>query len=257
MDSVQIDKLFAQTLAGNYDDHSAWEAVSALQRLRSHEVCSRAIEWCSSDQPLKRARGADVLGQLGNTMESSLVEFSEERFSVIASLTQCEKDPLPLCSALSALGHIRNPRAVPLIKEHHANSNPEVRLAVAMALGSFANESVSVETLLILMQDRDGNVRDWATFGLGTSCRLDSDQIRAALFHQLTDSDADVRGEALVGLAKRHDNRVLPALIHELEQTEVSDHAFEAAETLLDDSLNDSDRNPKEYIEAIKYHFSL
>ena len=62
------------------------------------------------------------------------------------------------------LGHLDDRRAVPLIAQFRSHSNAETRFAVACALGSFANEPLSVETLLILMTDDDdvrglGNIR--------------------------------------------------------------------------------------------------
>jgi hypothetical protein len=52
-------------------------------------------------------------------------------------------------------------------------------------------------------------------------------------------------------------NPALPALIAELHQPEISDRAFEAAETFLGDSFQGSDRNPSGYVVAIKQRFTL
>lgn len=54
-----------------------------------------------------------------------------------------------------------------------------------------------------LTQDTDEDVRDWATFGLGVFGQLDSPEIREALVTRLSDTNADVRAEALAGLAAR------------------------------------------------------
>jgi hypothetical protein len=56
-----IDELFAQTLKGDPDDESAWEAVNALRRIGTREVFNRAAAWCKSANPMERARGASVL----------------------------------------------------------------------------------------------------------------------------------------------------------------------------------------------------
>jgi HEAT repeat protein len=182
MDLQQMDRLFAQTLTGDYDDESPWNAVRALHGIGSREVFHRAVHWCSSDNPLKRARGADVLAQLGTTSENPGNKFPEESFSIVSDLLKREKDPLPLLSAVHALGHIGNPRTVPSLIEYRLHPSADVRLAVAFALGNFANDPRTVDTLLALMQDVDEDVRDWATFGLGVQGELDSDQIRDGLF---------------------------------------------------------------------------
>jgi HEAT repeat protein len=257
MDLKQMDGLFAQTLTGDYDDASPWEAVRTLHLIGDREVCARAVEWCRSDDSLRRARGADILAQLGRAVDHPNNNFPEECFSVVSSLVQREKSVLPLLSAVHALGHIGNPPAIPLVIEHRLHSSADVRFAVACALGNFANNPRAVDTLLALMQDVDEDVRDWATFGLGVQGDLDSDQIRDGLFDRLTDPDGNVRGESLLGLAKRQDQRALPALIAELNQPEISDRAFEAAETFVGDSLEGSDRSPSGYVAALKQRFSL
>src|SRR5262245_52898025 len=177
MDS-EVDELFARTLTGNYDDEAPWKAVHTLRRLGSRAVFSRAAEWCLADDPVKRARGADVLAQIGRTAQNPSNNFSDESFSIISALVQLEKDPLPLSAALHALGHIRNPLAIPLLVPHHLHPDVDVRFAVACALGNFADDSQAANSLLVLMRDVDEDVRDWATFGLAVLGDLDSQEIR-------------------------------------------------------------------------------
>jgi HEAT repeat protein len=255
MTPEQISEIFAQTLAGDYNDDLPWQAVRTLQTAGSREVFERAADWCYSEEPLKRARGFDILAQIGKTVEHPQNKFSEECFSVVSTAVRQEKDLLPLCSGVHALGQIRNALALPLLTEHHLNPSSKVRLAVAFALGNFANDERSVGALLALMQDDDDDVRDWATFGLGVQAKLDSQEIRDGLASRLTDTDRNVRGEALYGLAKRQDARALATLVAELNQAEPSDRAFEAAEAFLD--FNGPRRSSDEYIAALKRRFSL
>lgn len=79
---------------------------------------------------------------------------------------QREREFQPLQSAISAFGHLDDPRAVPLLAAFHIDSRTEIRFAVACALGSFPNDTLSVKTLLTLMEDVDSDVRDWATLEL-------------------------------------------------------------------------------------------
>jgi HEAT repeat protein len=256
MEPEQIDKLFAQTLTGDFDDKAPWEGVRALRDVGSREVFDRAAEWCNSDNPLKRARG-DILAQLGNTAENPTGSFQEERFSVVSQLAKLEKESLPLLSAVHALGHIGNPLAIPVITEHRLNPSADVRVAVACALGNFANDPHAADAHLALMQDADEDVRDWATFGLGVQGDLDSGEIRDALCERLTDLNRDVREEALAGLGKRKDRRALPVLISELNQPEVSNAVLEAAQSFLSENEPRADRSPGDYVAALKKKFSL
>lgn len=104
MNSMDIDALFAQTLRGDYDADLPWEAVRSLSTLGSREVFNRAAAWCGSPNPLERARGADVLAQLGRTAEKPDIAYAEDSFPVVSTLALSESDPRPLSSAIHALG---------------------------------------------------------------------------------------------------------------------------------------------------------
>jgi hypothetical protein len=257
MTQEEIGELFARTLSGGYDDDAPWEAVSALRRIGTREIFVQAAEWCDSENPLLRARGADVLSQLGKTSEHQCNSFPEESYSVASTLLQREKELLPLNSAIAALGHIDNPEAVPLIAEQCNHSSPKIRFTVACALGNFPNHPVAVETLLILMQDADDDVRDWATFGLGVLGNSDSSEIRDALFLRVSDANQDVREEAIVGLSKRIDPRVLPSLTEALEQPTTTDRIREAAHLMLKMDKDRTDWSGRDYVAALRRQFSF
>jgi HEAT repeats len=229
----EIDQVFAQTLMGDYDDDASGEAVRKLHLTGGREVYAHAAEWCTSDNPLKRARGAyNILGQLGRTIDHGH-DFPEECFLAISDLLQREKESLPLLSAIHSLGHIGSVLAVPMIVEHRFHVNADVRFAVACALASFANDKRAAAALLTLTQDSDEDVRDWATFGLGILGELDSEESREALWQRMGDPNRNVREESLAGLSKRQDQRALPKLISESKQPEISDCVIAAAESFL------------------------
>lgn len=257
MDFEQIDEIFAQALTGDYEDEAPWNAVRKLQDIGTREILERASTWATSDDSLKRARCADILGQLGSTAERPGNKFPGECFSIVAPLVQREKVPLPLISAIQALGHIRDSLAVPIVIEHRLHSDPNVRFAVACTLGSFADDPRVVAPLLELMQDADDDVRDWATFGLGVQGKLNTQEIRDALCQRIDDSDVDVREEALMGLSKRKDQRALLTILAELNKPEVSYRVIEAADAFLNDQEQGQDRSPGDYVTALKRQYSL
>ena len=78
-------------------------------------VLEKAVEWCRSDNPLKRVRGASVLAQLGKTVEHPSNTFPEESFAAVVHLVENEKEPEPIASGIHALGHLANPKGIPLI----------------------------------------------------------------------------------------------------------------------------------------------
>lgn len=255
MSPEDIDDLFARTLRGDYGDDAPWEAVQSLRRIGTREVFDRAANWVESADLLKRARGLDVLAQLGKTAEHRANNFPQECYELVSRTLKQEQEFLPLQSAIYALGHLDDPRAVPLLAQFHTHQRPEVRFAVACALGSFPNDAVSVKTLLELMEDVDSDVRDWATFGVGVQGDQDSVEIRESLCCRLNDSDVDASEEAVVGLAKRRDLRVFPKLFDLLNQESISSRAVEAACLLL--GLNDEPEgwSGQEYVNALRQRF--
>jgi HEAT repeat protein len=253
----EIDELFAQALSGDYDDESSWEAILALRRIGTRDVFEKAARWCQSSNVLARARGADVLAQLGKTADHPSNSFPEDSYLIVSGLVQRETNALPLKAAIAALGHLENPRAVPLIANFAKHPDPGVRFDVAFALGSFPNDPESVAALLQLMHDADEDIRDWATFGLGVLGNADSAEIREALVRGLSDSSEDVREEAMLGLASRKDDRVLSALLSALQSTTISDKVIEAAYLMLGMEKEHEGWKHTDYAAALRERFSL
>lgn len=257
MTTHEMDELFARTLFGNYDDEEPWEAVKTLRRIGTRGVFEKAAAWCRSENPLARARGADILAQLGKIAGKSANSFPDESYSAVVDMVQHETEFQPLSSAIFALGHLDNPLAVPLIVGFASHANTDIRYAVACALGSFPNDPLSVATLLKLVDDADEDIRDWATFALGNLGDADSSEIRDALVQRLDDSMADVREEALVALGKRKDPRVLPALFAALQKPEICELEIEAAYLMLGMEKDRKEWTGADYATALRERFSV
>ena len=73
---------------------------------------------------------------------------------------------------------------------------------------------------------------------------------------RLHDEDVDTREEALVGLAKRHDTRILPQLIHELEHPTISYRVVEAAYTILGFNKDQEEWSGQDYARLLRERFS-
>lgn len=111
-----------------------------------------------------------------------------------------------------------------------------MRFSVVHGLGGH-NDPSAINGLIRLTQDEDPEVRNWTAFELGTISDANSPEIRNALVSMLNDECDEARGEALVGLAKRHDHRVLAPLIRELEGEFYGSWCMEAAQLLGDPQL--------------------
>jgi HEAT repeat protein len=250
-----IQKLFARTLEGGYDDDDPWDAIQALRTLGTREVFEVAASWCESDAPLMRTRGADVIAQLGKSVEHPSNSFPVESFKAISRMVETERDVRALASALFALGHLGNVAAVPHIASRAAHGDAGVRYAVAFALGCYPNEPKTIEVLTTLTSDAEGSIRDWAIFGVGVLGDADTAAVRDALAARLFDTDGDAREEALVGLAKRHDERALPCLVELLRQPDPSDRVLESASLMLDMS-DQPEARASDYLQELERRFS-
>ncbi len=199
----------------------------------SPEIFERAKACCRSDDPLKRARAADILCQLQcRSVPEPEFLFRDESFVLLTKMLEKEQDPVALDSIIHGLGHLYNELAIPLIARYQDHPVSRVRFAVTFALGCFPEDSRSIEGLLKLTSDPEADIRDWAVFAIGFA-DADSPEIRETLLRCLNDEDEDVREEAAVGLGKRRDRRLIPVLLTTLEDADIKVRVAEAAAALL------------------------
>jgi len=222
-ESVALERVEALGLEDTArESEERWALVSELHRRGTSTVYEAATRWCSSPRFLLRCLGADVLGQLGF---GEGYPFAERSTVTLIDLLN-DPDPAVIDSALVALGHLKSGdlHAVCALAGHAA---PSVRHSVAFCLGG-RNDDLAIQTLQRLSRDDDAGVRDWATFGLGALSNVDTPELRQALVERLHDGDAQVRGEAMCGLARRKDMRAAHAIIDELARQDGSELAIEA-----------------------------
>ncbi|MDT5034886.1 MAG: hypothetical protein QOE03_71 [Micromonosporaceae bacterium] len=133
----------------------------------------------------------DLIDLAGNALE-----FCDDLADAVAWCTE----PAALATVLSLVDH----------------PEPAVRRAVAQVAARLTvapRPAEVVRTLIVLSADPDPDVRDSACYALGSRLsEVDTDALRDALAARLHDTHRETRGEALLGLARRHDARVLPVL---------------------------------------------
>lgn len=197
-------------------------------------VFAQALAWSESQSADFRRAAADLLAQahFGNP------DFEEPAGVVLVRMLGRERHPETLHSLAIALGHNGHPGRIPLLVNLRSHEDDGVRYAVAYGLAG-CNEPDAVAALIELSRDADTDVRDWATFALGSQTDLDNEAIRQALWARVDDTDAETKGEALVGLARRNDPRVGPMLQRLLQESSVSYLVVEAAAELHDPALID------------------
>ncbi|MEQ1634938.1 MAG: HEAT repeat domain-containing protein [Planctomycetota bacterium] len=214
-----------QVRAGEVDDETYWHSVTALHGRPEQTVFDQCASWCVHSDPALRGLGADVLGQLGHQQDPRPF-----RAASLPLLLQLLSDPDQgvVADAVIALGHLGADDVVDRVAALAGSPDQQVRWSVAWALCLVQSE-VAVDAVLRLSRDEDPEVRDWATFGLGSQIDMDTPVIRQALLARVQDSDDNTRAEALSGLVQRRDARVLAPLRKALESDVVGRLEVEAA----------------------------
>lgn len=235
--TLPTDQLLSQAeqCARSVNDESDlyWDILYALHLRSDSQIFDTAVEWCQSSESCLRALGADALSQLGCTASDSPYPFGEASLPILLGLLK-DSETEVLCGAIDALGHHVSNGFLWESSELVAFANhdsADVRLSVAYALGGPQCDcsDLAVALMCQLAQDDDYDVRNWAIFGLGNLSDADSPQVREVLFHGLSDPDDEIRGEAVMGLAKRQDTRVIPVVLKELALPSVDVLVIEAA----------------------------
>jgi HEAT repeat protein len=195
------------------DEDRAWEHVVTLHFRSTPDVLEATEELCSSECAEERSLAANILGQLGVPDRA----FPEECHRLLAGMLDRETDADVLAAIGIACGHLHHPGAVPLLTPLRRHPEGKVRHAVVHGLMGH-EEPQAVAALIELSADADEDIRDWATFALGTQLNLDTPQIREALARRLSDPDGVTCAEVITGLVQRDDPRAFPALLAALEE---------------------------------------
>jgi len=206
------------------------KAVNELLRRGDEETFETARQWFDSDDVTERELAANLLGQLGEIREvggRQFFPFTDRSVPLLEKLMD-DSEPRVNAAAIHSLAehYLCGPvLARPMLADHPSKN---VRLAVARAAWEGNDSEDAVILLIKLSEDDDDNVRDWASFGLGTA-NIDTPEIREALLKRLDDLHDDTKAEAMIGLARRKDARAIPHIKSALEADCVGSGAIEAA----------------------------
>ena len=239
LERKSTEELFAATLEGEDEDDVAWEAVRVLHLRGTSEVFEVAKRHCGSANPKARARGLSVLAQLGAGKPDADRPFIADSVSIAIDHLR-DSDQEAVRSAAWALSHLGTQHAVSALIAVRNHPDSDVRHAVANCI-ELRKHPAGIGILITLMEDDDEEVRDWATFALGSGDveeggvwhLADSPEIRAAFRQRLEDTYEEAKREAIWGLARRKDLLGVTLLLNHLESEDWWDGDKDAAEELL------------------------
>ena len=211
-----FEELMSEARASGEDGHLYWEIIWVLAK-RDDAATFERVFALTRGNAFERGFAARILGRFGAKIGTEERRFSQEIVNRLLEMLAVEKNENVLAAIVSALGHQVEDTRIPLaLKGLEKHSNEGLRWNLALTLAHYETPE-AIDMLIVLTRDMSSDVRDWATFGLGTQCDLDTPEIRAALAGRLSDEDEDTRAEAIFGLAKRHDRRAVDAIIKEFD----------------------------------------
>lgn len=241
-DEQFVDDLIARAveayaqLADEGDLDPIWPLLGQAAALPDHAL-HRAGELGRSEDPLERAVAGLLVGSVSNGRENG--PWRAVALEICESILRDEQDADVIWAVAHALGYQSGDRAAEMLIPLAAHGDSDVRFKVAMGLPAAFDEDNPddgiIGALILLSRDDDEDVRDWATFGLGTAlASVDTPELRIALWARAEDEHSDTRNEALAGLAFRYDADVVPRLVLELESEDPDPNAVQAASILGD-----------------------
>jgi HEAT repeat protein len=185
------------------DDSDEADLLATVQYRGGPEEFRAGLALLASSDSRERVAGADILAHLGWQDRT----FLEESVDALLCALRDPDDEV-VQSAILPWGR-ESPRVIEALLPFVEHPCADFRYASVHGLMPHDTPTV-VDALIKLCRDADRNVRDWATFTLGSQFESDSPSLRTALHERLTDADPETRGEALRGLARRRNIGIVP-----------------------------------------------
>lgn len=198
-----------------WNTDASGDAIAELQRRGSPQTLELARNLYTSRSWRRRGLGMYIVSQWFRRERGRCVVFATDACHLLLFAGLRDPHPAVIAAAVSGFAHRYHAAALDDLVRLSTHASGDVRWSVACALAHYF-QPAAIDTLLRLMNDRDDGVRDYATWAIAQMHEADTPEIRAALWRNLDDSNEDVVGEALCGLASRKDLAVLPHVIARL-----------------------------------------
>ncbi|MEA9411932.1 hypothetical protein [Flavobacterium sp. PL02] len=210
--NYSADKLF-EKLLNNKSNRNYWKFISELRKRNEDGIFEKSIELTKSEIVKEKIIGINILAQFGYP-RLYLKKILKRYFDLLKK----EIDKNVISSILFGIGHNNDnltEKQINIICAYKNHKSVNVRYSLVFCLLSI-DKSKPIDTLIELSRDKDSTIRNWATFGIGTQIETDNKIIRNALWEKVGDKDKITRFEAIVGLAKRKEEKIREILKNEL-----------------------------------------
>jgi len=206
------EKLFDRIL-NNKSNKNYWKYISELRKRKTKDIFEKSIELTKSEISKEKKIAINILAQFGYPRLHQ-----KEILKTYFNLLKTEKDKNVISSILYAIGHNNDnltEKQIDIVCSFKNHKSVNVRHGLVSAILTI-DKTKPIITLIQLTKDKDSDIRDWATFGIGTQIETDNPIIRETLWKRINDSDENTRFEAIIGLAKRKDEKIKDVLKNEL-----------------------------------------
>lgn len=218
----------AEALNEEGDPDVYWELVSALHDRPPAEVWALVAPLAEREDVRLLELVPDVLRLLGREAQP----LAAETLALFAQMLSREPPAEVVACIANACVDFHDPSIVTMLAPHAGHPDEAVREGVLHALRRSGHPD-AITALINLSRDVVDELREWATFALGSQLPLiDNPEVREALAARLTDAHEPTRDEAVIGLGLRGDSRALGPLRDQLERGFVGKALFEAAQAL-------------------------
>jgi HEAT repeat protein len=177
------------------------KVIYELQSRSNYSDFQFNIKKAKDPDPVIREIAINTLEQIGFDRDLSAEEREAIDCAILSNLNTDNESLLE--STIAAAGRRRTSKAIEYFGIHAEHRNPIIREAVAVALGFCDDDERSINLLIHLSKDPVDDVRDWATFGLGSQVSISTNEIIQALIERVNEQNLAVASEAIIGLAKR------------------------------------------------------
>lgn len=227
-----IEKLFHRLLT-NKSHKTHWDNVRELRSRGSRAVFYKCETFLRSGNEKERVIAAEILSQLAPPPRP----FIKETLKLFFEVLEKENNSQVISTIFYGIGHNNEhltEKETELICSFKKNKDLDIKHGLVFALGGIKH-MIAIDTLIELSNDKNNRIRDWATFELGSQTDEDNQKIRMALFDRTNDRHMNTKQEAILGLAKRKDERVKEIINRELQEiVNYNCLLFEAIEELDD-----------------------
>jgi hypothetical protein len=211
--------------------------IEVLRKDRPHAI-EQSMVLLSSVDVAERYYAGSLIGQLVNPIQQGESAEAHKLLRNLCDHISGESDVRVLTEHAIALRYDNFPFVCDYLIALTNHEDEDVKFEATRSLSgctAFNTKRTKViKQLIKLSADKDQDVRDWATFGLGTLLFIydrNSESVDAALIARMKDPFYNARDEAIHGLALRKNQQALPALTNRLNMITVTNLNIESAGT--------------------------